>query len=201
MHKRHSHLPLQWGRDQMIAEMLVFHLQPACNLHASMGPRSNDRGNPAPVPEPVPAPEGFNGAAIKWSRKCATPKVVTIQQHSASMGPRSNDRGNPPVGALPLERPRLQWGRDQMIAEMQRGNGLTPVLLELQWGRDQMIAEIREGQAARTFRLQASMGPRSNDRGNEEFFEQRRGRHVASMGPRSNDRGNGGAVTVLIDKR
>src|SRR5579884_1191235 len=60
---------LQWGRDQMIAEIcsgVGYHLD---DRGASMGPRSNDRGNRHPA---------------------GTRRVT----YRASMGPRSNDRGN-----------------------------------------------------------------------------------------------------------
>ena len=34
------------------------------------------------------------------------------------MGPRSNDRGNPVEALLVAAKLPLQWGRDQMIAEI-----------------------------------------------------------------------------------
>ncbi len=38
----------------------------------------------------------------------------------------------------------LQWGRDQLIAEIcSAGPAFGPAAVELQWGRDQLIAEIR----------------------------------------------------------
>src|SRR5579884_1540948 len=107
------------------------------------------------------------------------------------MGPRSNDRGN--LAHTLLTRPGefgLQWGRDQMIAEMMRGQvfdsqisalqwGRDQMIAEiglfatrqdwagmLQWGRDQMIAEIRRKTGFKPLCHEASMGPRSNDRGN-----------------------------------
>src|SRR6266576_1813045 len=110
---------------------------------ASMGPRSNDRGN-------------VHAIIGHWS------------VFAASMGPRSNDRGNYFTGHERRQAPReLQWGRDQMIAEMldkranvrrietasmgprsnDRGNEqsnrtIWPYRVRLQWGRDQMIAEM-----------------------------------------------------------
>ena len=60
------------------------------------------------------------------------------------MGPRSADRGNElPTSSCDVTCRWLQWGRDQLIAEMMRG----PVhrsssFTWLQWGRDQLIAEI-----------------------------------------------------------
>src|SRR5579884_3034721 len=109
---------LQWGRDQMIAEIWEEVYYPDREDLASMGPRSNDRGNVAVYPPGE-------------------------KQLHASMGPRSNDRGN--LAHTLLTRPGefgLQWGRDQMIAEIRRKTGFKPLCHE------------------------ASMGPRSNDRGN-----------------------------------
>src|SRR5579884_3380671 len=110
---------------------------------ASMGPRSDERGN-------LKA-SGYN-----------------VQIFHASMGPRSDERGN--AVALPHNLPStewLQWGRAQMSAEMRelRKRNSWPFLL--QWGRAQMSAEIRThpwrpGHGGHG----ASMGPRSDERGN-----------------------------------
>src|SRR5579884_251565 len=43
---------------------------------------------------------------------------------------------------------RLQWGRDQMIAEMSK-RSLRSSTSRLQWGRDQMIAEMMSAGARR----------------------------------------------------
>src|SRR5260370_274554 len=83
------------------------------------------------------------------------------------MGPRSADRGN-----------------TLSILRM-----LMPVLL--QWGRDQLIAEIGGGGPHLVAALEASMGPRSADRGNMLCAKvTKRQAECASMGPRSADRGN-----------
>ncbi len=83
------------------------------------------------------------------------------------MGPRSNDRGNEiPQPSGEFEDATLQWGRDQMIAEMVPQ---PPVFKPT---------------------LRASMGPRSNDRGNGSYSQKCIHHWRASMGPRSNDRGN-----------
>src|SRR5579875_2479419 len=130
------------------------------------------------------------------------------------MGPRSNDRGNrnlkfltfrlgelqwgrdqmiAEIRPLPLIRrgaSLLQWGRDQMIAEMDYyGNHCLPAA-KLQWGRDQMIAEMYGSAGYGKARSTASMGPRSNDRGNGLLRQSLFASGQASMGPRSNDRGN-----------
>ena len=58
------------------------------------------------------------------------------------MGPRSDDRGslnpNTPISGVLA----LQWGRDQMIAEVELPTDGIKFLPKLQWGRDQMIAEV-----------------------------------------------------------
>ncbi|RMG38666.1 MAG: hypothetical protein D6725_06770 [Planctomycetota bacterium] len=60
---------LQWGRDQMIAETLCTARVRMPMYRASMGPRSDDRGN---------------------NKQRATHAAAV----DASMGPRSDDRGN-----------------------------------------------------------------------------------------------------------
>jgi len=59
-----SLVKLQWGRDQLIAEIF---LRPAAftgDLYASMGPRSIDRGNAKALRMYDEENPGFNGAAI-----------------------------------------------------------------------------------------------------------------------------------------
>jgi len=58
------------------------------------------------------------------------------------MGPRSADRGNTFEEFIPLQPPRLQWGRDQLIAEMNACLEEPSSKGQLQWGRDQLIAEM-----------------------------------------------------------
>ncbi len=59
------------------------------------------------------------------------------------MGPRSADRGNAAESSRELRvRQRLQWGRDQLIAEMRDTAMLYMLSIGLQWGRDQLIAEM-----------------------------------------------------------
>jgi predicted GTPase len=36
----------------------------------------------------------------------------------------------------------LQWGRDQLVAEIIQGRPVVLARLRLQWGRDQLVAEI-----------------------------------------------------------
>src|SRR5579872_3082741 len=110
-----------------------------------MGPRSIDRGN-----------QGMNGPYQG--------------DYAASMGPRSIDRGNEARAQTSSSAAGLQWGRDQLIAEItthpaasgsfliasmgprsiDRGNSIgcaewRRVFVWLQWGRDQLIAEISAG--------------------------------------------------------
>ena len=86
---------------------------------------------------------------------------------SASMGPRSADRGNACLQpSRPSRADRLQWGRDQLIAEMRLRSPHAATDHALQWGRDQLIAEISRVRSAISEPCIASMGPRSADRGN-----------------------------------
>jgi hypothetical protein len=86
---------------------------------ASMGPRSVDRGN-------------------------GRQPMVSDPDGHASMGPRSVDRGN---ATLPNSNSRstllLQWGRDQLTAEIRITPWLAKIVGTLQWGRDQLTAEMR----------------------------------------------------------
>ena len=99
---RHGRLTrLQWGRDQLIAEIRRGARAAARNLPASMGPRSADRGN-------------------DW-RHCTDCTASVLQwgrdQLIAEMLRRSSDG---PCNSL-----QLQWGRDQLIAEI----AATPTIL------------------------------------------------------------------------
>ena len=111
-----------------------------------MGPRSTDRGN-------------------------RHQEMFTPPPQQASMGPRSTDRGNSPPRRICRSSSALQWGRDQLIAEIfaeQHGGGGRG---GLQWGRDQLIAEMRPAADRRAAAATASMGPRSTDRGNNDANE------------------------------
>ena|ERR1019366_7814105 len=59
----------------------------------------------------------------------------------------------------------LQWGRDQLIAELGTGTLVLSAAAALQWGRDQLIAELQLLQELAFWIVHASMGPRSIDRG------------------------------------
>src|ERR1035437_8597005 len=85
---------------------------------ASMGPRSVDRGIMPGLPH------NHRGA-------------------SASMGPRSVDRGISFKATSMIGTQLLQWGRDQLIAELGARVMRDPRIDPLQWGRDQLIAELR----------------------------------------------------------
>ncbi len=58
------------------------------------------------------------------------------------MGPRSADRGIKDSPSTSTPSTRLQWGRDQLIAELLIREPRVQRLLMLQWGRDQLIAEL-----------------------------------------------------------
>jgi len=120
--------------------------------------------------------------------------LVPVKQGGASMGPRSADRGIASEGDRTDRRgERLQWGRDQLIAEFAVARERYPRADVLQWGRDQLIAELCFHCGFETIHREASMGPRSADRGIERAPQSKPWRSLASMGPRSADRGIDGA--------
>ena len=58
------------------------------------------------------------------------------------MGPRSIDRGTSSRVNESRGLASLQWGRDQLIAELISPVGRASSAAVLQWGRDQLIAEL-----------------------------------------------------------
>ena len=162
---QHSGAVLQWGRDQLVAEMA------ALGMHRSRAPR-------------------FNGAATNWSRKFPAGPPSHRLLIGASMGPRPIGRGNLAQQIEKQLDALLQWGRDQLVAEIRVpgtgagsacrasmgprpiGRGNSNLCAEcrcgvpLQWGRDQLVAEIliRIGPIGKGGK--ASMGPRPIGRGN-----------------------------------
>ena len=83
---------LQWGRDQLVAEI-------------------RERVNQ------VVKVRCFNGAATNWSRKLKD-VLRDMTEFKASMGPRPIGRGNVKNWNRNLVQNRLQWGRDQLVAEI-----------------------------------------------------------------------------------
>src|SRR5260370_149512 len=84
---------------------------------ASMGPRAAARGNGKGEPE-------------------------QFQIGDASMGPRAAARGNIPSPCRTQSALRLQWGREQLLAEMRVVVEFVDAAQVLQWGREQLLAEI-----------------------------------------------------------
>src|SRR5581483_5594542 len=132
----------QWGRARMSAEMTIPRVVPTAGIVASMGPRSDERGN---QPMQLSASGSFK---LQWGRARMSAEIC----------------GSCAVAATAS---KLQWGRARMSAEIQSklhaGNGQ----FELQWGRARMSAEIDGMTPAEVEREIASMGPRSDERGNE----------------------------------
>jgi len=58
------------------------------------------------------------------------------------MGPRSIDRGIADAATEAVRIAKLQWGRDQLIAEFSSSSRYSVPSTGLQWGRDQLIAEF-----------------------------------------------------------
>ena len=138
---------LQWGRDQLVAEICDSCVARNPRSSASMGPRPIGRGNsiagiavdhdvvasmgPRPIGRGNTArcgrfrcgPRSFNGAATNWSRKSQRAGMAQLRRTRASMGPRPIGRGNDaPPGRQAREGRALQWGRDQLVAEMLRSH-------------------------------------------------------------------------------
>src|ERR1039458_2941269 len=80
---------LQWGRDQLIAELARSPHHDHMGSRASMGPRSIDRG----IPRQHVA--GDQGAVLQWGRDQLIAELGTFAKC--------------PLAMLPL-----QWGRDQL---------------------------------------------------------------------------------------
>ncbi len=85
---------------------------------ASMGPRSDERGNYPEMP-------------------------MAVAKVYASMGPRSDERGNLSTGHERSKKGLLQWGRALMSAEIVPIGGGSAGTPALQWGRALMSAEMR----------------------------------------------------------
>jgi len=134
---------LQWGRDQLVAEMWDLAMRHAHQWLASMGPRPIGRGNirlerlgdavadrlqwgrdqlVAEIwrgsAENQMCSSRFNGAATNWSRKSRARLHNGELRGAASMGPRPIGRGNAPAAGAVSLGAALQWGRDQLVAEM-----------------------------------------------------------------------------------
>ena len=85
---------LQWGRAPRSAETSRERAERKQRCFASMGPRSEERGNSSSdIPHPCRSTR-FNGAALRGARKQALRRSYRFGQTHASMGPRSEERGN-----------------------------------------------------------------------------------------------------------
>ena len=135
-------VPLQWGRDVSIPEMV------ASFPHAVWFNGFNGAGmflsrKFAFPPTKLAASLGFNGAGMFLSRKC----------HGQNNGRGSGaglqwgrDVSIPEMAWKPLsyeETVKLQWGRDVSIPEIATSGGATLGTMSLQWGRDVSIPEMR----------------------------------------------------------
>ena len=108
-------LPLQWGRDRAVAELLAAGI-PWRAPTPSMGPRPRGRGISAPstfTTRGFP----FNGAATARSRNCRVPCLGSLRGRAPSMGPRPRGRGIAVVPVSVVLPSDLQWGRDRAVAE------------------------------------------------------------------------------------
>ena len=133
---------LQWGRDQLLAELRRERVLHVVDSPASMGPRSIDRGTL------LRDETGSFTPGLQWGRDqliaelirigpCKTPPVVSLQWGRDQL---IAELSSAPVDVPPIK--SLQWGRDQLIAELVLKPSHQPSSASLQWGRDQLIAEL-----------------------------------------------------------
>jgi len=159
---------------------------------------------------------GFNGAATNWSRRAppgwGRPRRSQRGFNGAATNWSRRDLAAPRGPAAPL---RLQWGRDQLVAESSTekcgcrvlelasmgprpiGRGERTVGLRsrrgrrrLQWGRDQLVAERPPHRSARCRRHPRFNGAATNwSRRAPPWSPRPDPRCPASMGPRPIGRG------------
>ena len=132
---------LQWGRDQLIAELGCTRRENYRDAMASMGPRSIDRGTlidaaqatvklaasmgPRSIDRGTWRDSSVSSAGVRASmgprsidRGTQEYPCNNHQRNQASMGPRSIDRGTSWDRYQACYQDQLQWGRDQLIAEL-----------------------------------------------------------------------------------
>src|SRR5260370_41979914 len=102
-------MPLQWGRDHLIAEFSRSPLRTRATIFASMGPRSPDRGISSLAV--IAAALG----TLQWGRDHLIAELMGLcgclsATQVASMGPRSPDRGIWATTAVVDVSAALQWG-------------------------------------------------------------------------------------------
>ncbi len=118
------------------------------------------------------------------------------------MGPRRWGRGRPRLRERTQARLRLQWGRDDGVAE-DAGVRRHPMdrRWSLQWGRDDGVAEdpdrLPSGRATIRFNGAATMGSRKTDHSRSRDAADAR----ASMGPRRWGRGRRSGPAMTGDRR
>ena len=108
----------QWGRGRMAAEGGTRGTRILACPEASMGPRPDGRGRPAPRPQ-------------------------LGERGRASMGPRPDGRGRRRPGQPGIGSVTRQWGRGRMAAEGRSAEMPASAICARQWGRGRMAAEGR----------------------------------------------------------
>ena len=156
---------LQWGRVRMNAE-IGFDLRGHDSLSgASMGPRSDERGNVAPQRRHA------MGLLLQWGRVRMNAEMSEILEDI-------------------LTDIELQWGRVRMNAEIIFAAFDAPAHRLASMGPRSDERGNRYDPSDGLPNPAASMGPRSDERGNHSRRRLRPSRVSASMGPRSDERGN-----------
>jgi len=85
---------LQWGRAPMSAEIRFILEYPCDQAVASMGPRSDERGNSARTNCLCRAHSLLQWGRAPMSAEIGTGQRIADARAEASMGPRSDERGN-----------------------------------------------------------------------------------------------------------
>ena len=167
---------LQWGREHVLAEMVLRKAITADLTIASMGPRACARGNDFQA-------NGFLYLGwLQWGREHV---LAEIKEAGAEFAATIS----------------LQWGREHVLAEIEPAEPATPTDKKLQWGREHVLAEITPSMAMVLDFAIASMGPRACARGNAKLGMRCVSIRAASMGPRACARGNGPVSTARIGRR
>ena len=131
---------LQWGRAPKSAETLLARRYQPVRRDASMGPRSEERGNTEKTLEKcVTVYASMGPRSEERGNAAALDDLGDVSP--ASMGPRSEERGNVALKKVACFSLMLQWGRAPKSAETSRIAASDSPTSMLQWGRAPKSAE------------------------------------------------------------
>jgi len=152
---------LQWGRDQLVAEIQREKLRIENQRAASMGPRPIGRGNPSETLI------GDINTMLQWGRDQLVAEIagqISASQIGSVLQWGRDQLVAEMMNALssPIWRAGLQWGRDQLVAEITRSLRGVTRSTGLQWGRDQLVAEMPRGAKRLLIKLSGFNGAATN---------------------------------------